>query len=106
MQLAESLTKAIRSGQYAPGDALPSYKALAEEYGVAVGTVQSAIGRLREQGVIVTRHGTGSTVRADLDVETLDGDNQEGDHWPEIAQSLKEIATRLATIEAKLEERE
>jgi len=101
LQLAESLLKAIRDGQYAPGDALPSYKALAAEYGVAVGTVQSALGLLRDQAVIVTRHGAGSTVRTDLDPTTLQAPSFDAPNSPEVLRLLHEIRDRLDAIEKR-----
>jgi DNA-binding GntR family transcriptional regulator len=102
LQLADSLLKAIREGRYAPGDALPSYKALAAEYGVAVGTVQSALSTLRDQAVIITRHGAGSAVRADLDVATLPTSGSDSAGSPEVLRLLEEIRDRLAAIEKRL----
>lgn len=101
-QVADALLDAIREGRYPPGAALPSYKALATEYGVAVGTAQSAIGRLRDQGVVVTRHGAGSVVRPDLDVETLDNAIHESGPWQDVFRLLQDIADRLGVIEATL----
>ncbi|SEP51260.1 GntR family transcriptional regulator [Amycolatopsis saalfeldensis] len=101
LQVAEALLDAIRHGRYKPGDNLPSYKALASEHDVAIGTVQSAIARLREQGVVATRHGTGSVVRADLDVEAL-GDSRNVAPWMEALRLLRDIAKRVETIETKL----
>ncbi|QRP48863.1 GntR family transcriptional regulator [Amycolatopsis sp. FDAARGOS 1241] len=105
VQVADALLNAIREGRYAPGAALPSYKALANEYGVAVGTAQSAVGRLREQGIVVTRHGAGSIVRPDLDPADLNIAGRDVGPWPEVLRSLQEITDRLKAIEAKIDER-
>src|SRR5687767_14724241 len=74
LQVARDVVCAIREGSYVPGDRLPSYQALATEYGVAIGTVKSALALLRERDVVVTRHGYGSTVHPDLDPATLNMD--------------------------------
>ena len=42
-----------------PGDALPSVRALAEQYGISTATVVKAMRRLREAGLIVSRSGWG-----------------------------------------------
>jgi DNA-binding GntR family transcriptional regulator len=104
-QIADDIVAAIRSGKYAPGDPLPSYKALAADYGVAIGTVQSAIAVLRERAIIVTRHGTGSSVHPDLDPETLPGPVGQQVAVPaadltEAMKLLHEINERLKVVEA------
>jgi DNA-binding GntR family transcriptional regulator len=99
-QIADDLVAAIRSGEYGPGDPLPSYKALATDYGVAIGTVQSALAVLRERGVVVTRHGTGSSVHPDLDPEKLP--DQVGQQVAVPAADLTEILTLLREINERL----
>ncbi|TDQ04804.1 GntR family transcriptional regulator [Labedaea rhizosphaerae] len=104
-QIADDLVAAIRSGEYAPGDPLPSYKALADDYGVAIGTVQSAIAVLRERGVVVTRQGTGSSVHPDLDPKTLPDRVAQQVAVPaadltEMLALLHEMNERLKVIEA------
>ena len=53
-QLAALLRGRIEAGELAPGARLPSIVSLAQEYGLAVTTVQKAVGALREEGLIVT----------------------------------------------------
>lgn len=104
LQVASEVVGAIRNDTYKPGDRLPSYQALATEYGVAIGTVKSALALLRERGVVVTRHGYGSTVHPDLDPTTLDA-NVELARDPGMAEVLAllgEIRDRLESIEARL----
>lgn len=60
-QLAAILRQRIEAGELA--GRLPGERYLAQEYGVALGTVRKAIGLLREEGLIETAHGWGSTVR-------------------------------------------
>lgn len=62
-QIAADLREAIRSGEYRPGHQLPSGRVLAERYDVARQTVQSAMGLLRAEGLIVGQQGAGWFVR-------------------------------------------
>jgi DNA-binding GntR family transcriptional regulator len=60
--IAADLRAAIESGQYRPGDALPSINQLAQEYGVAKTTAQKALRVLKDEGLAVGRHGWGTIV--------------------------------------------
>jgi DNA-binding GntR family transcriptional regulator len=53
-QLAALLRERIESGELAPGARLPSITSLAQEYDLAVTTVQKAVGALKDEGLIVT----------------------------------------------------
>jgi DNA-binding transcriptional regulator YhcF (GntR family) len=63
-QVANALRAAILTRQFAPGDKLPSGQELARRYGVARMTVQQALRLLRDEGLIVSRQGSGVFVRA------------------------------------------
>lgn len=62
-QVANALRAAILTRKLAPGDKLPSGNELAQRYGVARMTVQQAMRLLRDEGLIVSRPGSGSYVR-------------------------------------------
>lgn len=62
-QLAAILRGRIADGAIA--GRLPSEKALAQEYGVAIGTVRKAMAVLRDEGLIYTARGWGSFVSDD-----------------------------------------
>lgn len=62
-RIAEELRTAIETGQLAPGDKLPSERALADQYGAARNTAREAIRLLSEQGLVTARHGRGVFVR-------------------------------------------
>jgi DNA-binding GntR family transcriptional regulator len=53
-QLAALLRERIKSGELPPGARLPSITSLAQEYDLAVTTVQKAVGALKDEGLIVT----------------------------------------------------
>ena len=53
-QVAARIEAQITDGTLPPGAMLRGERAMAEEYGVAVGTVRRAMEDLRERGLIVT----------------------------------------------------
>lgn len=63
-KLADSLSEAIRSGQYAVGSYLPTEKELCELYDASRHTVREALRRLRETGMVRRRQGSGTLVVA------------------------------------------
>jgi GntR family transcriptional regulator len=63
VQLADVLAQKIESGQYAPGQRLPSADDLAGEYEIAPNTALKALRLLRERGVAEMSHGRGTYVR-------------------------------------------
>ncbi len=62
-RLYEALLGRILSGQYAPGERLPSEELLAADFGVSRPVVRQALARLREEDFISSRRGSGSYVR-------------------------------------------
>ncbi|MFI0738448.1 GntR family transcriptional regulator [Streptomyces sp. NPDC021100] len=62
-QIAGDLRGRIVRGELKAGDALPSERELTERWSVARATVVRALDVLRQEGLIETRQGTGSTVR-------------------------------------------
>ena len=58
----------IRQGELRHGSRLPPERALAEQFGVGRSSVREAIRSLELQGLVVTRHGSGSFV----DTQSLD----------------------------------
>jgi integrase len=61
-QAADRGRAAIRSGQLAPGDTLPSVPDLARLQGLKPGTVRHALIALAEDGLVRIRHGTTTTI--------------------------------------------
>jgi DNA-binding GntR family transcriptional regulator len=106
LQVADAVSSEIAAGVYAPGDRLPSLNDLASRYGVAVGTVKSALGVLRDKSVVVTRHGSGTFVHPDVDPEALEPIGGTGRSLAtdvaEVLSLLHDISRRLTAIEDKL----
>jgi GntR family transcriptional repressor for pyruvate dehydrogenase complex len=60
----EKLLRAIKSGAYQPDERLPTEHELASEFQVSRPVVRDALQRLRHQGLIYSRRGSGSFVRS------------------------------------------
>ncbi len=60
----ERMLRAIKSGAYQPDERLPTEHDLAAEFEVSRPIIREALRRLREQGLIYSRRGAGSFVRA------------------------------------------
>lgn len=61
-RVADVLRAEIDAGRYQPGDQLPSYRALATKYDVAVNTAQSAVRLLVADGRVTVRQSAGTYV--------------------------------------------
>ncbi|HEV3379609.1 MAG TPA: GntR family transcriptional regulator [Trebonia sp.] len=64
VQLASHLRQEIVSGHIMLGARLPGEEKLKRQYGVDRSVVRRAVQLLREEGLVVTRHGVGSFVTA------------------------------------------
>lgn len=62
-QVADRIREAIASGQYVPGQALPSESVLAEQYGLNRTTINKAVRLLAVEGLVTVEHGRGAFVR-------------------------------------------
>lgn len=62
LQLACILREMIVSGKVAPRHPMPSIKSIIQQHGVAKGTVEKALGVLRNEGLVVTVPGRGMYV--------------------------------------------
>ena len=63
-EVMNDLTARIRSGQYKPGDKLPTEPEVMAEQGVSRTVVREAMSRLQAAGLVETRHGVGTFVLA------------------------------------------
>jgi GntR family transcriptional regulator/MocR family aminotransferase len=69
LQLAEALRAAIRDGRLTAGSKLPSTRALAQELGMARGTVTRAYQQLTSEGFLLSRQGAPTVVAERLTTE-------------------------------------
>ena len=63
LSISEKLREWIVSGQYSPGEQLPSEHQLIEKFGVSRITVRRALSNLAHQGLVVSRRGKGVFVK-------------------------------------------
>ncbi len=75
IRLADMLSTAIQDGKLAPGTKLPTHRAFAEQFNVALATATRAYGVLEHRGMIVGEAGRGTYVR-DLGLPTTLGVRQ------------------------------
>ena len=61
-QVIDQTRRLVASGRLAPGDRLPSVRAVATELGVNPMTVSKAYSMLDQAGIVVRRHGIGMMV--------------------------------------------
>jgi GntR family transcriptional repressor for pyruvate dehydrogenase complex len=74
--VSAAVLERIRSGEFGPGDRLPTEKSLMEEYGVGRNSVREAVQALVTLGLVDVRPGRGATVigiesDAVMDAETI-----------------------------------
>jgi len=70
-QIAERLRRAIATGEFRPGEMLPSETQINARFGVSRTTARTSLDRLKEDGLISRRSGRGSIVLAPRVVQPL-----------------------------------
>lgn len=78
-RVAADLRQRIASGEFPPGARLPSWRLLADQYGVRLGVIERAVGLLRTSGLVVSTQRAGVYVADPVRVRTLTGT---GAPWP------------------------
>lgn len=80
-ELAEVIMRRIESGEFLPGDVLPSEQSLADTFKVSRTVVREALARLKYEGIIESKRGSGPIVKSavmsrgyDLNVDDLTRD--------------------------------
>lgn len=71
--IVEALEADVRAGRVAPGDRLPSQRAIAEALRVDLTTVTRAFNEARRRGLIDAHAGRGTFIRDDLDADRAPG---------------------------------
>lgn len=61
-KVADHVAARIAAGELPPGAMLPAERDMAEQYGVAIGTVRRAVEELRGRGLVVTLPAKGTYV--------------------------------------------
>ncbi len=95
-RIVQDVRDKVRSGLLTAGTKLPSTRELAEEYGVAAGTVQRALTELRTAGLIYSHQGRGSFITDTANKSTEDS----------TARAIKALEEQVAGLAARLEKLE
>lgn len=61
-EVKSKITESMRSGEWKPGEAIPSEKALGERFGVSIGTVRKAVDELTSENMLIRHQGRGTYV--------------------------------------------
>jgi DNA-binding GntR family transcriptional regulator len=97
-QISDDLRSQIASGKFAPGQLLPSIKALSNDYGVAGQTIQSALRVLKEEGLVISEPARGLYVRDPAQPERAE-DGGESAELAAVKSELRSLQERVAAIE-------
>lgn len=102
-QVVQTLRSLIDDGVLHPGDQLPSERQLSEQLEVSRGTVREAVQFLDALGLVEIRHGLGTFVSGDRDLEEL---RREWRRWTvrnaERVRDLLEVRRGLESFAAEL----
>lgn len=102
--LAQRLREEISSGRLRPGERLPTEQQIAGTYGVSRPIVREAVGRLKHDGLVLTRQGAGAFVAEPGAVSTFRIDisdfhnEDEIRHIVELLMAVESTATAHAAV--------
>ena len=96
VQIGQNVRRLIAREDLRPGDKLPSARELAQVLGVNPNTVVHAYSRLEFEGMIETRRGLGTFVRADAPVRTTKKEI--------LTKAAKRYATEVQALDVSQEE--
>jgi GntR family transcriptional regulator len=91
-QIASRVRVAIASGDLASGDALPSVRSLATQLRVNPATVVQAYRDLESEGLVLTRHGSGTFV------QEVGADRKAKDRHTEARKLVRELVARAGGL--------
>jgi GntR family transcriptional regulator len=86
VQVADDLRRAVERGEYQPGQRLPSGRALASQYKVALNTAQRAVDLLKAEGILISYPPRGVFVRSS---------NEEPERQPRHSPEYIEITRQI-----------
>lgn len=88
LQVADAIRDAITAGEWQRGQRLPARIALTKHFAVSPMTVQNALRELRDEGLVVSRQGSGVFVHTDAPAR------------PDVHAELAELRGRVERLEA------
>lgn len=103
-KLSERLRQFMAENHFRNGDKLPPERSLAESFGVSRSSVREAIHTLAEKGLLESRHGDGTYVRAPdmepLETAILEAVDSEGLMFDEVMEYRRIVEPAIAELAA------
>lgn len=110
-EIKQALMRRLASGDWKPGEAIPSEARLGQEFGVAIGTIRKAVDELSDENILIRQQGRGTFVATHnrdrllfhfFHVERQDGHKE----YPEVRlldfareRASREVADKLGLYE-------
>lgn len=102
--VTQSLSELIRGGSYLPGARLPSEAQMARDFGVSRTVIREAVSRLKSEGLVESRQGSGVFVReAGADMAFRIAPNNVGsiEHLLHVAELRLSVEAEIAALAAE-----
>jgi DNA-binding GntR family transcriptional regulator len=96
VQIADHLRNEIKGGRLAPGTRMPPQRDLAEKYGVAPGTLRSALDELVRDGIVSAGNTRGTFVLK------IPGEPEPSPEYMKLAEQVSQLADRLDALETRM----
>jgi GntR family transcriptional regulator len=93
VQLVEQIKRAVQVGILRPGETLPTVRRLSAELHIALNTIIKAYAELEALGIIETRAGAGTVIRAEV------GDVLRPEALAQLRERLRTLANDAAALE-------
>jgi GntR family transcriptional regulator len=102
LQIIDQIRQRIAVGDWPRGSEIPSIRQLAIDIGVSVITVKRAYFELEREGLIVTQHGKGSSVAADLNLRSRIYEDELKQHLEETVRLAALLGLTIEEVEVRL----
>jgi GntR family transcriptional regulator len=102
LQIMEQIKRKITVGDWKEGQAIPSIRQLAVDFGVSVITVKRAYLELEREGIIVTQHGRGSFIASNTDIGARIREQELEQHLAQAARIAALLGMETEELESRL----
>jgi GntR family transcriptional repressor for pyruvate dehydrogenase complex len=102
--VTQSLSELIRGGSYLPGARLPSEAQMSRNFGVSRTVIREAVSRLKSEGLVESRQGSGLFVReagADMAFRIVSTKGCSIDHLLYVAELRRSVEAEIAALAAE-----
>ncbi|MBV0882115.1 FadR family transcriptional regulator [Noviherbaspirillum sp. L7-7A] len=102
--VTQSLSELIRGGSYLPGARLPSEAQMSRDFGVSRTVIREAVSRLKSEGLVESRQGSGVFVReagADMAFRIAPSKVGSIEHLLHVAELRRSVEAEIAALAAE-----